>query len=222
MTPRPFLALLAVLGLAACAGEPQPLADFDPHQKFRNTVEKHEAVAVVAPAADGGLGPTDSAVLADLAREHLRRGAGPVTVTVAFDGDAAAAAQAFGQRVAAQLDAEGADAVALRLAPTPGAARPTAEVAVPVWVAAVPECGQWDERINPNYRNQNTANFGCATTRNIGLMVANPADLERARNATGRSGARSEDVLTKYGAGKATASKVEDAKPAATLSVIGR
>jgi pilus assembly protein CpaD len=220
MPLRPFLALLALLSLAACSREPQPLADFDPHQKFRNTVEKHEAVAVVAPTADGGLGPTDRAVLADLAREHLRRGAGPVRVSVAYGGDAAAA-QAFAAQVVAGLDAEGADAIVLALVPTPGAAGPAAEIAVPVWVAQVPECGTWDERINPNYRNQNTSNFGCAMTRNIGLMVANPADLERARDATGRSGVRSQDVLTKYGEGKATASKVEDAKPAATLSVVG-
>lgn len=220
MTLRPFLALLSLAALAACSRDPQPLTDFDPHQKFRNVVEKHEAVAAISAADDGSLAANDRAALADLAQEHIRRGAGTVAVTVRYDGDATAA-QALGARIAAALDTEGVDAVTLRLEPTPGLPRPAAEVAVPVWVARVPECGQWAEGLNPDYRNQNTSNFGCAMTRNIGLMVANPADLERARDATGRSGVRSQDVLTKYGEGKATASKVEDAKPAATLSVVG-
>lgn len=219
MLPRPFLAAVALLGLAACS-EPQSLADFDPHQRFQNTVEKREAVATFSPAADGGLGPSDRAAIADLAREHLRRGAGTVRIAVAFDGDEAGA-RAFAARIVAALGEEGADAAVASLTPTPGASPPRAEVGVPIWVALVPECGQWPERINPDFRNQNTANFGCSVTRNIGLMVANPADLERARDATGRSGTRSQDVLTKYGEGKATASKTEDAKPAATLSVVG-
>lgn len=221
MPLRPFLAALALIGLAACAPrEPQPMADFDPHARFRNVVEKQAAVAVVAPTAQGGIGADDRAALADLAREHARRGAGPVAVRIGHGGDEAAA-RAFADRVAEALAAEGVDAVTVAFAPQPGAETVAAQVSVPVWVAQVPTCGQWGERISPDFRNQNTDNFGCAVTRNIGLMVANPADLERARGASGRSGARAEDVLTKYGTGKATSSKAEDSKPSASLSDVG-
>lgn len=220
MAPHPLLAAFALVALAACAPAQQDRADFDPHERFRNTVEKREAVAVVTAGPDAALGATDRAVIADLAREHLRRGAGMVAVAVAFGGDEAPA-RAFAGRIKAALDEAGVEAVALSMAPQPGAGAISARIGVPVWVARVPECGAWDRPLNPDYHNQNTDNLGCAITRNIGLMVSNPADLERARDATGRSGVRSADVLGKYGEGKATASKAEDSKPAATLSAVG-
>lgn len=213
---RPLLAAFALLALAACSSEPQPMADFDPHQRYRTTVEKHAAVAVLTPDAQGGIAATDRAVLADLAAEHRRRGAGAVAVVVSR-GDDEAAARAFAAAIASALAAEGVSGVQLALADTPGAA---AAVEVPVWVAVVPDCGNWPEAISPDFRNQNTANFGCAVTRNIGLMVANPADLERARDATGRSGARALEVLSKYGKGEPTSAKPEDYKPP-TLTAIG-
>ncbi|CAA7625886.1 CpaD family pilus assembly lipoprotein [Magnetospirillum sp. UT-4] len=212
---RSFAILAAVALLAAC--EAAPLADYDPHQRFRPTVEKRQAVAALSPWRDGApLSPADRAVIADLVREHLRRGAGPVAVAAAGPSDEAA--RTFAGVVTEALDEAGADAVAVTFATAPAVA---AEIRVPIWVAVVPECGAWPEAVNPDRRNQNTANFGCAIARNIGLMVSDPADLERARGATGRSGVRSADVLTKYGEGKATASKAEEAKPSATLSTVG-
>lgn len=221
MLARPLFAALALLGLAACSdAPPKPMADYDAHQRFQNAVEKREAFATFTPAPDGSLSATDLTALADLAREHDRRGAGPVAISVAYDGNPAAA-RAFAAEIVSALGATGADEAAVTFAVQPGAAKPAADVSVPVWVAKVPDCGQWPDRINPDFSGQNTANFGCAVTRNIGLMVANPADLERARDASGRSGTRSEDVLTKYGTGKPTSSKVEDVKPTLTLSTVG-
>ncbi len=212
---RPRSIILATLCLPLLAACEAPRADFDPHERFQATAEKGHAVATLrAPLA-----PTDLAVLADLAAEHARRGAGPVSVTVAFGGDEAPA-RGFADHLATALDGEGAAAV-VTMVRRDGVAVPEATVAVPVWVARVPDCGSWDEGIGADFRNQNTANFGCAITRNMGLMVANPADLARARDATGRSGARAADVLGKYGEGKPTAAKAEDAKPSVTLSTIG-
>lgn len=48
-----------------------------------------------------------------------------------------------------------------------------------------------------------------AVERNRMMMVQNPADLYRARTATGRDGNRSVDVLGKYGRGEATGSAPE-------------
>lgn len=211
---RPLLAAFALLGLAACA-DPQPLADFDPHQRFRATVAQRQAVATIAPAEDGGIADADRAVLADLAREHQRRGAGAVVVSVA-PGDAAA--RPFGERIAAALGDAGAADVRVETAEAADAR--AVSVRVPVWVAVVPTCGEWTEPVSPDFRNQNTANFGCAVVRNAALMVADPADLERARDASGRSGARALDVLTKYGKGEPTSAKSEDVRPV-TLTTIG-
>ena len=41
----------------------------------------------------------------------------------------------------------------------------------------LPECGQWQGASQPDYRNQPWPDFGCSVNRNLGLMIADPADL---------------------------------------------
>ncbi len=41
----------------------------------------------------------------------------------------------------------------------------------------MPECGHFDRAASPNWQNQTSANFGCASRSNLAAMVANPADL---------------------------------------------
>lgn len=202
---------LAVLALSACAGG--DMADYDHRERFATTVESRSASATIARPAEGAaLAATDAQVLRDLAAEHLRRGAAPVVIEIGKD-DAP-----FGETVVARLVEAGIprDRIQITAAGEPAA---TATVRVPIWVANVPECGRWEERISPDFRNENTWNFGCSVTRNIGLMVSNPADLVRAREASGRDGNRAVDVLTKYGEGKPTASGAEAPPPAIQLNV---
>ena len=90
--------------------------------------------------------------------------------------------------------------------PAPGLAM----VTVPVWGADLPDCGSWLWEPNPDFSNRDTANFGCATQRNIGLMVQNPADLVRPRGTSDRDGSRAVDVLDKYRRGASTNSAKED------------
>ncbi|MBI5165410.1 MAG: CpaD family pilus assembly protein [Magnetospirillum sp.] len=228
--PFPSLRSCAVLAscvlvLAAC--EPTDLAEFDYRQRYPLTVEQRAASASVAQPGDGqGLSPTDRAVLADLAAEHLRRGAGPVAVTVTPSeaGGGEAGARAFGALVATTLAESGIDParVVVALAHAAAAGNPgTAAVTVPVWMAKVPTCGVWVEGINPDWRNQDSANFGCSIQRNTGLMVDNPADLLRARQATGRDGARGYEVMTKYSKGEATSAAKEVGADASTTSTSG-
>lgn len=75
--------------------------------------------------------------------------------------------------------------------------------------ANVPECGSWESQNNPNRINQPSENFGCATQRNIGLMVANPKDLIKMRTPDGAMAARTADILEKYASGEATPSAQE-------------
>ncbi|HLO78062.1 MAG TPA: CpaD family pilus assembly lipoprotein [Magnetospirillum sp.] len=60
-----------------------------------------------------------------------------------------------------------------------------------------------------------------AVERNRAMMVQNPADLQRARTATGRDGNRAVDVLSKYGRGEATSSAPE-ALSHGSVSAVGR
>ena len=41
----------------------------------------------------------------------------------------------------------------------------------------LPECAGWNVEPSFNPSNSPHVNFGCATQRNLGMMVANPADL---------------------------------------------
>ncbi|MDA8233122.1 MAG: CpaD family pilus assembly lipoprotein [Magnetospirillum sp.] len=216
------LAVAALLvGVAACSSA--DLAEQDYRQHYPVGVANHTAVAVVTqPEAGRPFSAQDAMALEQIGKDHLRRGSGPVTVTVAPSSggaDAKAAAQAFGERVAAAIRVPPADVKVVVAAGT--AQRPdTALVEAPVWVAEIPECGNFDTQPTPDWQNGSSPNFGCATQRNIGLMVQDPADLVRMRESSGREGSRSADVLDKYGRGVATGS-AKEAGGSSNISNVG-
>lgn len=195
-------AFLAILGLAACA-EPLDMGLHEHRQHYPFQVESRTAIATLSPSGESGLSRDDRAVLADLAREHVKRGSGPIAVKGKDGAQAAAELARHGVHQASIIVDEGGDAT---------------EIRVPVWVAIVPECGNFEKPLNPDYENAPNSNYGCSIQRNIGLMVANPADLVRARKPTGRDGQRAADVLDKYSKGQATSSVREGAS---TLSTVG-
>lgn len=49
-------------------------------------------------------------------------------------------------------------------------------------VVALPECPDWTGQPGENGNNQPTSNFGCATTVNFGMMLADPRDLIRGQD----------------------------------------
>ncbi|TAN54895.1 MAG: Type IV pili component [Magnetospirillum sp.] len=198
----PSILIAALLALAACS-EPMDMAIHDHHQRYPFQVESRSAVATLAAAGERGFSRDDLAVLADLAREHVKRGAGAIAVT-----------GAEAERAAAELVRLGIDAASLSVKAAEGAT----EVRVPVWVAIVPECGNFAKPLNPDWENAPNSNYGCSIQRNIGLMVSNPADLVRAREPSGRDGQRAADILDKYSRGQATGSVREGAS---TLSTVG-
>lgn len=60
---------------------------------------------------------------------------------------------------------------------------PTGDLTVLVgrYVVTVPKCPDWRKPAGENPTNRVSANFGCASVSNLGLMVADPGDLVRAR-----------------------------------------
>ncbi|MDA1091308.1 MAG: CpaD family pilus assembly protein [Proteobacteria bacterium] len=62
----------------------------------------------------------------------------------------------------------------------------------------VPECGKWSSVPTLNVSNRNHSNFGCATQRNLGLMVQDPGDLDRSSPMPGADGTRYEGVIGNY------------------------
>jgi pilus assembly protein CpaD len=49
------------------------------------------------------------------------------------------------------------------------------------YTVTLPPCPNWSESTNAEYTNAHSSNWGCAAAVNLGLMVANPADLVRGR-----------------------------------------
>ena len=49
------------------------------------------------------------------------------------------------------------------------------------YTVTLPACPNWSEPPNAEYTNAHTSNWGCAAATNLGLMVANPADLVSGR-----------------------------------------
>ena len=207
--PHPALraALLAFIPwLAACAAD---LADQDYRVGHPAAVEQRSLQARFDRLEEGQRLPDiDRERLARLAGEWLRRGAGPVAIA---GGDGGLA-----QDLAGILRELG---VVVAVLPE-GAKAETAVVEVPVWAVRLPECGAFERGFNPDMDNMPHSNWGCALQRNRAAMVQNPADLVRARPASGRDGSRAADVLDKYQRGAATGS-AEEGISAGTASSVG-
>ena len=62
----------------------------------------------------------------------------------------------------------------------------------------IPECGNFTSKTTPNWTNRRHSNYGCATRRNLGLMVKDPGDLEKAQPMPGGSGERMGDAVSGY------------------------
>ncbi len=219
MNPRHAAALLVLpLLLSACVDEmilPADLSEHDYRISHPVTVEERAEVAIFDRPAEGvALSAYDRGRLTRLAAESVRRGSGPAQVV------AVAGSEGFARSLAAIIKDGGVAEVEVRVVAGEGAPEDgTAVVRVPVWTAVAPECGSFDRGLNPNSSNAPNSNWGCSLQRNRALMVQNPADLIRAREASGRDGNRASQVLDKYGRGEATGSAAEAIKQGSTSPV---
>lgn len=67
-----------------------------------------------------------------------------------------------------------------------------------------PDCPDWRKPSGADPANAPGANFGCATTRNLGLMVADPADLFAGRDEGVQDGTRAAAAVHRYRSGTVT------------------
>jgi pilus assembly protein CpaD len=82
--------------------------------------------------------------------------------------------------------------------------------------AVPPRCGDWSEDVGLNPERLPYANFGCATQRNVALMVANPRDMVQPQAEAPRSSERRSVSWNGYtsptGGGAASSGGSGDAK----------
>jgi len=71
----------------------------------------------------------------------------------------------------------------------------------------LPKCGHWPDNIAGMAKNLPYENFGCASQRNLGAMVANPHDLAVPQPSDRRYGERRSTVFDRYARGESTAAQ---------------
>ena len=168
----------------------------------------------------GNLTPTQRAELGALAQTWRKEATGGIVVSVPAGTLNARAAADIQREVRAILTAGGvpAHSIAVRpYQPENPAKLATIKVSYPRMTAETGPCGLWPHDIGPSWdraynENRPYWNFGCATQRNLAVMVANPADLEQPREEAPVYAGRRTTVLEKYRKGESTATTYPDDK----------
>ena len=75
------------------------------------------------------------------------------------------------------------------------------EIVLERHLVQLPACPDWSRESGLDYANLPGSNFGCATQTNLGLMVANPSDLERGRKLAPASGIHAAEGVARYRTG---------------------
>lgn len=203
-----FVLLLAMpVVLSACAEE----GDWRAHQRI--VVERRPVSMALAVVDEAIVKPEDMSRLQSFVDVFLNRGEAPLTVLVAApEGEEGLAdAKRRAQNMVDLLTAMGVDQSSLRVV-TPMAAADSKEgvarLGYDVYAVRVPQCGDWSDNSSfTPLKNDPSPSFGCAVSRNIGLMVDNPRDLVRPRELEGRDATRGATIIGKYRAGEDTVSK---------------
>ena len=81
-------------------------------------------------------------------------------------------------------------------------------------VMRIPACGDWSKEASYDWTNTVHSNFGCSMQRGVGLMIADPGDLARPRQAGLRDAVRSNTIIQLYRAGEVTGAARAEAEEA--------
>lgn len=183
----PIVASL-VLGLAACA------TDYSKSEAPNNLrVDGSESRVEVAFAPGSArLAAGEAARLDRLVATGILRPADRITIA------AAGPPRLADQRAAAlsrALLAYGIVADTLPLGPAPAN---HAIIGVGRYTVTLPPCPNWSSPPTAEYTNAHNSNWGCAAATNLGLMVANPADLVSGRTLAPADGQPAVNAVQRY------------------------
>ncbi len=218
---------VAALFVAACTPDFATLTPFspdasDPRYNHPITVERTvNMISLSGAVGDERLSPGEAAQLDRFFRSYLTNGRGQLVVTVSGDDSAPGETLAKGKRVVERARAAGLRpgeiVLTVETVATDGGGQLT--LSYDAYVVRVPECGDWSKGSSYDFRNTEYSNYGCSVQRNVGLMIANPADLVASREAGRRDTARSNAVIQLDRAGKSTSAERTDAESAEIADV---
>jgi pilus assembly protein CpaD len=195
--PRaPRLIVLAALLVLATCDEPQQ-QDYTKRFPIGALPETVTLTVPMGAGADpfvGAAGPRFQALVAGF----LDRGHGAMAVTQAGEGPTARAQLAA---VRGRLIAAGVPASAILTEPAATAAPDTVTLRYQRYDVVLPICGDWRAPMAFNPDNTDYPAFGCAIQRNLGLMLADPADIVTMRAPAPSDAQNFDRVIKAYRAG---------------------
>ena len=190
-------------------------------ERFPVTVEPRVAILTLAGNGEA-TSATEMAKFDRFITAYLTNGHGQLTIAVPASGNAKEQALATGRRIVERALERGLreTEVVMRIEDSGGAARLRIVASYETFDVRVPVCGDWSKESSHDVTNTVHSNFGCATQRNVAVMVANPADLVTMRAPGLGDTPRRIVILGKYRAGEPTGAKrAEEEK--AQITVIG-
>ena len=185
-TTRHSIAVLLVLALAACA------SDYSKSEAPNNLRVDGAESRVDVSFIPGSARLTRPDAIQQLVGAGRIRPADRVTVS------AAGPPRLADQRTAAisrELLAFGIVTSASPLEPVPAN---HAVIEVGRYTVTLPPCPNWSSPPNVEYTNAHNSNWGCAAATNLGLMVANPADLVSGRTLAPADGQPAVNAVQRY------------------------
>lgn len=199
---RAFVLLSATAALGACMTFPQP-GEGDWSSVRPEKAPVAQAVSYVHPvrfaAADGVLLDDQRETLDGFVARAQPRRSDPVRLQVHSGMVDAARAAAIGERLRAwglRSIVEG---------PAPNQPDDVVRVVIETYVVTLAGCPDWTHHPSISYDNEPTSNFGCASARNLGLMIADPGDLIEGRAMGAADGTVLAAAVKRYRAGKTKA-----------------
>lgn len=185
-----LIATALCLSLGACA-TPEGPGTVEPRRAEVGELESRHAV----------LFTSGSASVQEAEREALNRFLAPLLndphASVLVEAPAANADTLARDRSMAVVQMLAERQITTRLEPlneyTPGSVR----VLVRRVTAYVPNCPDWSSEDGSPFTNSVSSNFGCATARNLSLMIEDPNDLVRGRSSNVGTGNSAGDAVNR-------------------------
>lgn len=209
--------VLAALVLAGCAPRQSGPSSLEPRDVYPVNVTSQMMSYEIQGNGAGTLLPAEGIKLDRYVDEFAAGGHGAIVIETppahGPGGDGLAMAIA-GRAVERGLAAS---EVVVRIAPElQGPVRLTYER----YFVDLPECRGWYEDPSFNPSNSTHMNFGCATQRNLGMMVADPADLISPATGGTQDAQRAAAILQLYRVGQPTSAETSS-QLEATVSSVG-
>lgn len=198
---RLLIAILCLAGatLAACGDSAPEYASADSPKNNRVVAVRHEHVVRFAGNASA-LDPQETARLSRFLAGNRSESGAVIAVGPATSGALNAGRERVVRDALITRGYRPVDVVYV----TSADALNQVTVSISSSVVVTPRCPDYSKPTEYNYTNTPHSNHGCANTHNLGVMVADPADLIRGRDEGGQDGTGSVLAVQRYRIGKVT------------------